>query len=100
MNYNYRDGMYMNANLQNVDASCGSCLLNSHNLSQYKKSRNLNDVNMGVENGDVNGGNCYMNSPTGSKETRLCRKTTSNLVRIGQNIRAEISLMEKPPRNK
>ena len=29
------------------------------------------------------------------KETRLCCREASNLVRRGQNIRAEISLMEK-----
>ena len=39
-------------------------LINSHTLPKYNESSNFNDLNMGVENGDVNGGNYYMNSPT------------------------------------
>ena len=41
--------------------SSGIGLLNSHTLSQFNESSHLNKMNMGVENFDVNGGNCYMN---------------------------------------
>ena len=67
INYNNRDDMDMNANLYNEYMSSGTDLLKRYTLPQYNKSSNLNDMNMGVENGDVNGGYCYMNSSTGSK---------------------------------
>ena len=61
------DHMDMNDNLHHGYLSSGIGLLNSHILPPYKKSSNLNEINMGVENGDVNGGHCYMNSSTGSE---------------------------------
>ena len=64
MNYNYRDDMDMNANLQNVDGSSGIGLLNNHTLPPHNESSNLDETNIGVENGDVNGGHCYINSTT------------------------------------
>ena len=57
----------MNANEQNGDVSSGVFLLNRYTLHQYKESSNLNDINMVVENGYVNGGNCYMNISTVSE---------------------------------
>ena len=67
LHYNDMDDMDMNANLNNGDVSSGIGLPNRHTLLQYNEPSNLNDMNMGVENGDVNGGHCYMNSPTGSE---------------------------------
>ena len=57
----------MNANLYNEYMSSGTDLLKRYTLPQYNKSSNLNDMNMGVENGDVNGVHCYMNSSTESE---------------------------------
>ena len=57
--------MDMNANLQNGDGRSGIGLLKIHTLPPYNESSNLNETNMGIENGDVNGGHCYMNSITG-----------------------------------
>ena len=65
INYNGWDDRDKNTNLHNGDVSSGIGLLNLHTLPQYKKSSNLNETNMAVENGDVNGGHCYINSPTG-----------------------------------
>ena len=65
MNYNYWDDMDMNSNLQNGDVSSGIGLLKIHTLPPYNESGNLNETNMGIENGDVNGGHCYINSTTG-----------------------------------
>ena len=59
--------MDMYDNLQNVDVSSWISLLNSYTLPQYNESSNLNEMNIGVENGDVNSGHCYMNSLTGSE---------------------------------
>ena len=42
-------------------------ILNIHTLTKYNQSIKLNDMNMGVENGDVNGVHCYMNSSTESE---------------------------------
>ena len=67
MNYNDMYDADMNANLYNGDVSSGIGLLNSHTLTQYKKSSNLNKINIGVRNGDVNGDHFYMNSSTGSE---------------------------------
>ena len=57
MSFNDRDDTYMNDNLQNGYVSSGIGSLNIHTLPQYNKSSNLNEMNVGVENGDVNGGN-------------------------------------------
>ena len=54
----------MNENLQNVDVSSGIGLLSTHTTSQDDESSKLNDMNMSVENGDVNGDYCYMNIHT------------------------------------
>ena len=64
MNYSDRDVMDMNYNSQNEDVGSIIGLLNIHNLPQANKSSNSNEMDMGVENGNVNGGHCYMNSTT------------------------------------
>ena len=56
--------MDTNANLHHGNVSSGIGLLNRYTLIQYNESIDLNEMNMGVENGDINGGSCYMNSPT------------------------------------
>ena len=56
MNYIDRDYTDINANLHNGDLSRIIGLLNSHTLTQNTEPSNLIDMNMGVENGDVNGG--------------------------------------------
>ena len=63
MNYNDRDNKGMNANLQNGYFSSGISLLNNHKQTQFNESTDLNEIIMGVENGDVNDGHCYINSP-------------------------------------
>ena len=67
INDNDRNDTDMNDTFKNVDASIGIGLLNSQTIPQYNKSSNLNEMNMGVKNGDVNGDYCYMNSSTGSE---------------------------------
>ena len=64
MNYNDRDDMDMNGNLQNGGMSRGIGRINNHTLPQYNESSNLNEMNWGVENGDISGVHCYMNSYT------------------------------------
>ena len=56
MNYNDRDDIDMNTNSQNVYVSSGIGLLNIHTLLRYNESSQLNEINIGVENVDVNGG--------------------------------------------
>ena len=53
-------------------------------LTQYNESSKLNEMNMGVENGDVNSGHFYMNISTGS-ESNNCNSIVS------KNKRGEIS---------
>ena len=67
MNDNYRNDTYMNATLHNEDFSSGIGLLKSHTLLQYNYSSKLNDMNMSVDNGDINGYYFYMNISYGSK---------------------------------
>ena len=67
MSYNEKANTSMNANVQNKDVCSRISLLNSHTFSQDKKSINFNEMNMGVENDDINGGYCYTNSSTGSE---------------------------------
>ena len=67
MKNSYINDTVMNANLHNGGVSSGIFLLNSRTVSQDNSSSNLNDINMGVLNGDVNGDYCYMNSYTGSE---------------------------------
>ena len=67
INCNDRDDMDMKDNLHNGDVISGIGLLKSHTLPQYNKPIKLNEMNLGVENGDINGGHSYMNSPTGSE---------------------------------
>ena len=55
----------MNETLHNGYESSVIGLLYSHTIPQYKQSMNLNEMNMSVENGDVNGDYCYINSSTG-----------------------------------
>ena len=64
MNYNDRNDTDVNSNLHHGDISSGIGLLDSHTLSQDNESINLNDMNMSVENGDVNGDHFYINSST------------------------------------
>ena len=56
----------MNANLQNGHVSSEIGLPIRHTLPQYNESSNLDEMNMSIENGDINGGYFYMNSSTGS----------------------------------
>ena len=56
----------MNENLYNGDEISGIVLLNIHLLPQANKSSKINEMNMSVDNGDVNGDYFYMNSSTGS----------------------------------
>ena len=65
MNDNDRNDTYINDNSHNKDVSSGIGLLNSHTLPQDNESSNLNETNMRVDNGDVNGDYCYMNIYTG-----------------------------------
>ena len=55
MNYNGRIDTDINETLQNGDVISGIGLLNSHTLPQYEESNELNEINMSVDNGDVNG---------------------------------------------
>ena len=55
----------MNANLQNGDVLSGIGLLNSHTPPQDNELRNLNEINISVDNGGVNDDYCYDNSSTG-----------------------------------
>ena len=71
MNYNEKDDIKMNADLQNVDVISVIGLIQSHTLLQFNESHNLNDMNWGVENGYISGGNCYMNIHTISKAKNL-----------------------------
>ena len=66
MKDNYRIDSYTNDTLQNGDTSSGIGLLNSHTLHQADEQSKVNEINMSVDNGDVNGDNFYMNSSTGS----------------------------------
>ena len=50
--------------------SCRISLINIHTLSQFNESSYLNYMNQGVGNGDVNGGNCSMNSHTLSESKK------------------------------
>ena len=56
---------YMNETLHNLDVSSGSYLLNIHTLLQENESGKLNQMYIGVYNGDVIGYYCYMNISTG-----------------------------------
>ena len=58
---------YINANLHNGDVISGIGLLNSHTIPQDNESSNSNDMNISVENGDVVGDYCYMNSSNWSE---------------------------------
>ena len=51
----------MNGNLKNDD----------HTLSQCKESSYFNEIDGDVENGDVSGGNCFMNGHTISDANNL-----------------------------
>ena len=93
MSYKNRYDTYLNANLQNLDVSSRIGLLNIHTLPQDNESSNLNEINMGVENGDVNGGYCYINSSTGSESnnhnsiysTKIRDKTSPNISEMENN---------------
>ena len=73
MKDNDRTDTYMKVTLQNGDMSSGIGLLNIHTIPQANKASKLNEMNMGVDNGDVIGDYCYMNSSTGSvnKQSQL-----------------------------
>ena len=68
MNDNDRNDTDMNNNLQNGDESSAIGLLNIHSLHPDKKSSNLNDMSISVDNVDGNGDYFYMNSSNGSKK--------------------------------
>ena len=59
--------MDMNDNLQNLYVSSVISLIYRHTLPEYKDWSNLNDMNMGIENSNVNGDHYYMNSSTESE---------------------------------
>ena len=63
-NDNYSNDTYINDTLQNIDVSSGIGLLNGHTIPQDNESSNFNEMNMSVDNGDVNGAYCYINSST------------------------------------
>ena len=65
MKYNDRIDTDMNETLHNGDVSIVIGLINSQTLPQSSKVSQLNDINISVDNGDVNGDYCYMNSSTG-----------------------------------
>ena len=54
----------MNANLNNGDMSRGIVLINNHNLYQFNESREFNDMDWVIKNGDVSGVYCFMNNNT------------------------------------
>ena len=54
----------MNANLQNDYVGSGIDLINSHALSQFNESSNLNEMNWDVLNVYVSDVHCYINSHT------------------------------------
>ena len=64
INDNDRIDTDMNGNLHNGYASSLFGLLNSHTSHQDNESSKLNDLNMSVDNGCVNGDYFYMNSST------------------------------------
>ena len=66
MKDNDRIDIYMNDTLQNGDTSSEIGLLNIHTLPQTNELSKLNNMNMSVDNGDVNGDYYYINSSTGS----------------------------------
>ena len=66
MNDNNSIDKDMNETLQNGYISSGSVLLNRHTLLQDNEQSKINEMNMSVENGDVNGYYLHMNSYTGS----------------------------------
>ena len=61
MNENDSIDTYTDETLQNGDVSSVIGLLNIHTLPQGNESSKLNEMNMSVDNGDVNGDYCYMN---------------------------------------
>ena len=65
MNDNDRNGTYTNETLHNGYVSSGIGLLNRNTPPQDNESGNLNEINMSVENGDVNGDYFHMNSSIG-----------------------------------
>ena len=67
MNVNNSNDTYMNDTVQNGDVSSGIGLINIHTLPQDSELSTLNEVNMSVENGDINGDYFYMNGSTGSE---------------------------------
>ena len=70
MNDNERNDADMNYNLHNVYVSRGIGLLNRHTPPQDNESSNLNEMNMSVDNGDINGDYCYMNDSTISESKK------------------------------
>ena len=85
INSNDRDDMDMNANLKNEDVISGIGLINIHTTPQFKESSNLNEINMGVINVDVNGGHFYMNSPTVSIKNHISIDSAEKKYDIASN---------------
>ena len=71
INSNNSDDIEINGDLNNVDASCGISLINSHSLSHYNEPGYFNEMDGDVENGDVSGGHCFMKIHTLSESKNL-----------------------------
>ena len=67
INDNDRNDTYISDTLYNGDVSSWNGLLNIQNISQDNESSNLNEINITVDNVDVNGYYCYINSTNGSE---------------------------------
>ena len=78
MNDNDRIDTDMNKNLHNVDVSNGVGLLNSHTPPQDNESIKLTEMNISVDNDDLNGDYCYINSSTGSVINNHNYRVTKN----------------------
>ena len=58
-----RDDIDINVDLNNGDVSRGIGLINSHTLSQFKKSY-FRDIDYDVKNDNISGGHCLINRHT------------------------------------
>ena len=59
INSNSIDNIEMNANLNNGDFIHLISFINIHTLSQFNESSYFNNMDGGVENGDVSSGHCF-----------------------------------------
>ena len=87
MKYNDRIDTYMNETLQNEYLISGIGLLNSHTILQSNESNEVNEVNMSVYSGDINGDYCYVNSYNGYiMRNNNCIDYTNKIDDFYQNI--------------